>query len=98
MEWCYKYILQYILLNDDDQAVSIERFKMMANGLRIIALAILAAAIIAPLFNPALKPRFLARVGGGVVAGLIEILALRFKAGLNSGAMIAAARIARAII
>ena len=55
MEWCYKYILQYILLNDDDQAVSIERFKMMANGLRIIALAILAAAIIAPLFNPALK-------------------------------------------
>lgn len=66
-----------ILVNGDDPAVRVERLKMVANGLQVIALGIMAAAIIAPLFNPALKPGMLVRVGGGQVAGLIEVLALR---------------------
>lgn len=70
-------VFKYILVNGDDPAVWVERFKMMANGLQVIALGILGAAIIAPLFNPALKPSFLVRAGGGVVAGLVELLALR---------------------
>jgi hypothetical protein len=63
--------------NDDDPAVHSERRKMLANALQVIALGILAAAIIAPVFNPGLQPGFVTRFCGGLVAGGIELLALR---------------------
>ena len=50
---------------------------MVANGLRGIALGVMGAATIAPLFNPALKPSVLVRIAGGLVAGAVEALALR---------------------
>jgi hypothetical protein len=70
-------VLKLILINDDDPAVRTERYKMLANACQVIALGILAAAIIAPAFNSTLKPSIFTRLGGGVIAGMIELLALR---------------------
>jgi hypothetical protein len=68
---------QKIFVNDDDPAVHSERRKMLANACQVIALAILAAAIVAPVFNPSLRPSIITRLIGGIVAGGIEVLALR---------------------
>jgi hypothetical protein len=70
-------LLKTIFIKDDDPAVRSERRKMLANACQVIALGILAAAIVAPVFNPLLRPSILTRVAGGLVAGLVELLALR---------------------
>jgi hypothetical protein len=70
-------LLKTIFVNDDDPAVHSERRKMLANACQVIALAILAAAIVAPVFNPSLRPSIVTRLFGGIVAGFIELLALR---------------------
>jgi hypothetical protein len=70
-------VLKLILINDDVPAVRAERYKMLANACQVIALGILGAAIIAPAFNPGLKPSIFTRLGGGVIAALVELLAMR---------------------
>ena len=50
---------------------------MLAGGTQLIAIGVIAAAIVAPTFNPSLHPTHTAVVTGGVVAALIELLALR---------------------
>jgi len=72
-------VLRRILLNlvdDDDPAVRLERVKMLANALQVIALGIFLAAVIAPMFNSALKLSFFSRIAGAVAAGAIEAVAL----------------------
>jgi peptidoglycan biosynthesis protein MviN/MurJ (putative lipid II flippase) len=57
--------------------VRVERFKMLASGAQLVAIGVFATAIVAPFFNPSLHPTHTAVVTGGVVAALIELLALR---------------------
>lgn len=57
--------------------VRLERCKMLAGGVQLVAIGVFAAAIVAPSFNPSLHPTA-ATVGvGGLLAALIELLALR---------------------
>lgn len=68
-------VLRYVLGRMDNPAVQAERFKMLAGGSQLVAIGMWAAAIIAPTFNPSLHPSTLAKMGGGVVAALMELLA-----------------------
>lgn len=68
-------VLRYVLGRMDSPAVQAERFKMLAGGAQLVAIGMWAAAIIAPIFNAALTPGTLAKMGGGMVAALMELLA-----------------------
>lgn len=68
-------VLRYILGRTDSPAVQAERFKMLAGGAQLIAIGMLAAAIVAPIFNPSLKPTTFAKMGGGAAAAIIELIA-----------------------
>ena len=57
--------------------VRVERFKMLASGTQLVAIGVFAAAIVAPSLPPSLHPTPAAVVTGGLVAALIELLALR---------------------
>ena len=50
---------------------------MLASGTQLVAIGVFAAAIVAPSFNPSLHPTHAAVVTGGLVAALIELVALR---------------------
>ena len=56
-------------------AVRAERFKMLAGGTQLIAVGVLGASVIAPIFNNAQQFSLLLAGGGGVTAGLIEVAA-----------------------
>ena len=73
-------VLRYVLGRMDNPAVQAERFKMLAGGAQLVAIGMLAAAIVAPIFNPALQPSIAAKVGGGAVAALMELLAWHLMA------------------
>ena len=68
-------VLQYVLGRMNSPAAQAERFKMLAGGVQLVAIGVWAAAIIAPLFNAVLTPGPFAKMGGGVTAALIELLA-----------------------
>jgi hypothetical protein len=70
-------VFRHLIGRTDDHLVQVERFKMMAGGCQLIAIGVLAAAVVAPIFNPSLHPDFWTRVGGGAVASFMELLALR---------------------
>ena len=70
-------VVRLIIGASDDPLVRAERCKLLAGGCQLIAIGMLAAAIVAPIFNPALHPGFWTRVGGGAAAAVIELLALR---------------------
>ena len=70
-------VLRYVLGRTDNPAVQAERFKMLAGGAQLIAIGLLAAAIVAPIFNSGLRPSVLAKMGGGVAAAIIEVIAWR---------------------
>ena len=72
-----RMVIRLIIGALDDPAVRVERCKLLAGGCQLIAIGVLAAAIVAPIFNPALHPGFWTRVGGGAAAAVIELLALR---------------------
>jgi len=57
--------------------VQLERFKMLAGGIQLIAVGIIGASIVAPFFNPSMKPTSTTVIAGGVVAAAIELLAMR---------------------
>lgn len=58
-------------------AVRLERFKMLAGGIQLIAVGVIGASIVAPFFNPSMKPTSTSVIAGGVVAAAIELLAMR---------------------
>ena len=68
-------VLRYVLGRTDSPAVQAERFKMLAGGAQLIAIGMLVAAIVAPIFNTSLKPTALVKMGGGVSAAIIELIA-----------------------
>ena len=68
-------VLRYVLGRMDSPAVQAERFKMLASGAQLVAIGIVVASIVGPLFNPLVKPGTLAKVGGGIAAAFIELLA-----------------------
>lgn len=68
-------VLRYVLGRMDSPAVQAERFKMLASGTQLVAIGIVVASIVGPLFNPLVKPGTLAKVGGGIAAAFIELLA-----------------------
>ena len=68
-------VLRYVLGRTDSPAVQAERFKMLAGGAQLIAIGMLAAAIVAPIFNSGLRPSVLAKMGGGASAAIIELIA-----------------------
>ncbi len=70
-------VVRLILGRTDCPVVRVERFKMLAGGTQLVAIGVIAAAIVAPTFNPSLHPSHVAVVTGGLVAALIELLALR---------------------
>ncbi len=68
-------VLRYVLGRTDNPAVQAERFKMLAEGVQVIAIGMLVAAILAPIFNPSIKEDIPAKMGGGVSAAIIELIA-----------------------
>ena len=70
-------VIRLIIGHSGDPVVRAERCKLLASGCQLIAIGVLAAAIVAPIFNTALHPGFWTRVGGGTAAAMIELLALR---------------------
>ena len=70
-------VIRLIIGRSGDPVVRMERCKLLAGGCQLIAIGVLAAAIVVPIFNPALHPGFRTRVGGGAAAAVIELLALR---------------------
>lgn len=56
-------------------AVKAERFKMLAGGTQLIAVAVLGASIVAPTFSAAQHFDPLIAAGGGFSAGMIELIA-----------------------
>ncbi len=68
-------VLRYVLGRTDNPAVQAERFKMLASGAQLVAIGILVASIIAPIFNPMVIPSILTKIGGGMAVALIELLA-----------------------
>ncbi|MGI3776713.1 MAG: hypothetical protein ACRYGC_05390 [Janthinobacterium lividum] len=70
-------VIRLLIGASDDPVVRVERCKLLAGGCQLIAIGVLAAAIVAPIFNPALHPGFWTRIGGGASAAVIELLALR---------------------
>ena len=70
-------VIRLLIGRSDDPVVRMERCKLLASGCQLIAIGVLAAAIVAPIFNPALHPGFWTRIIGGAAAAMIELLALR---------------------
>lgn len=68
-------VLRYVLGRMDNPAVQAERFKMLAGGAQLVAIGLLVASIIAPIFNPMVTPSILTKIGGGMAVALIELLA-----------------------
>ncbi len=56
-------------------AIKAERFKMLAGGTQLIAVGVLGASVIAPTFNTAQRFSTLLAEGGGLTAGLLEMVA-----------------------
>lgn len=56
-------------------AVKAERFKIMASGTQLIAVGVLGAGIIAPIFNATQQFSILLAAAGGATAGLVELVA-----------------------
>lgn len=56
-------------------AVKAERFKMLAGGTQLIAVGVLGASVIAPIFNNAQRFSVLFAAAGGTAAALIELVA-----------------------
>ena len=78
-------VIRLLIGRFDDPVVRLERCKLLASGCQLIAIGVLAAAIVAPIFNPALHPGFWTRIGGGAAAAVIELLALRIMGYISSG-------------
>ena len=57
--------------------VRLERFKMLAGGIQLIAVGIIGASIVAPFFNPSMKPTSTTVIAGAAMAAVIELLAMR---------------------
>lgn len=55
---------------------NVERCKLLANGLQLVAVCILFATIVAPLFNPAPANSLWSYVCMGGLASLFEIAAM----------------------
>jgi hypothetical protein len=70
-------ILRLLIGRTGHPDVRLERCKMLASGTQLVAIGVFAAAIVAPSFNPALHPTTVTVGTGGLVAALIELLALR---------------------
>ena len=70
-------VLHLIIGKYDNPAIRAERCKLMAGGCQLIAIGVLGAAVVAPIFNPALHPGVGTRAFGGLAAAMIELLALR---------------------
>jgi len=68
-------VLRYVLGRTDNPAAQAERFKTMASGAQLIAIGLLVASIIASTVNPAVMSSISAKMSGGVVAAVIELLA-----------------------
>lgn len=56
-------------------AVQAERFKMLAGGTQLIAVGVLGASVIAPIFNNAQRFSLLLAGCGGLTAGVLEMVA-----------------------
>lgn len=56
-------------------AIKAERFKMLAGGTQLIAVGVLGASVIAPIFNNAQRFSVLLAGAGGASAALIELVA-----------------------
>ena len=56
-------------------AIKAERFKMLAGGTQLIAVGVLGASVIAPIFNSGQRFNMLIAAGGGLSAGLLELAA-----------------------
>lgn len=59
-------------------AVKAERFKMLAGGTQLIAVGVLGASFIAPIFNSGQRFSFVLAASGGIVAAGIELAAWAF--------------------
>lgn len=70
-------VLKRYLDQSPDVTVRTERCKMLASGTQLIAIGVLVAAVIAPVFNTTLHPTLWTRVAGGLAFAAIELLALR---------------------
>lgn len=68
-------VLRYVFGRSDNPAVQAGRFKMLAGGTQVIAIGLLAAAILAPIFNSSIKEDIFTKMGGGVSAALFELIA-----------------------
>jgi len=53
-----------------------ERLKLAAGGCQLVAIAIVGAAFIAPLFNTILNPPYTRMLGAAVVAAILEGVAM----------------------
>lgn len=56
-------------------AIKAERFKMLAGGTQLIAVGVLGASVIAPIFNNAQRFSLLLAGCGGLTAGALEMVA-----------------------
>ncbi len=70
-------VLNRIFPNFDDPIVRLERFKLMAQGCQVLAIGLLAASIIGPIFNQGIRLGTPLRCEGGLAASVFEILGLR---------------------
>ena len=70
-------ILRLLIGRTGRPDVRLERCKMLAGGVQLLAIGVFAAAIVAPSFNPDLHPTTTTVGAGGLLAALIELLALR---------------------
>ncbi len=57
--------------------VRLERFKMLAGGIQLIAVGVIGASIVAPFFNPSMEPTSASVIAGAAMAALIELFAMR---------------------
>ena len=69
-------VLRFVI-GRTDPTVRVERFKMLAGGVQLIAVGVIGASIVAPLFNPSMHPTPATVVAGGSMAAVVELLAMR---------------------
>lgn len=69
-------VLRFVI-GRTNSIVRLERFKMLAGGIQLIAVGVIGASIVAPFFNPSMNPTSTTVIAGAAMAAVIELLAMR---------------------
>ena len=77
-------MLGMLIGRSTDPVVRTERIKLMAGGAQLVAIGILVGSFISPFFNSGLLVPLWTRFGAAVVAGFLELLALRILSYLSN--------------